>query len=107
MSQEISTTEAFLNVPVINKIAIGLFVLAKFCGIVGIGVSFAGYRTLGGVLLLLDGVLLLSCILCCIFQMGRQSKEDKKDQDTVEKMIQDGSIHEKLREAGYKIVLSK
>lgn len=99
--------EALINSSILNRISIGFFVLAKFCGILGIIIAFAGFRNLGGSLLALDGILLLACIICCIAQMHKQNKDDIKDKDVLDKMLSDGSLHQRLQEAGYKLVSSK
>lgn len=90
------------NTPTINKVAFGLLILAKFCGLLGVGAGFAGFRLLGGSLLAVDGLLIFAIVIMMLFQMKKQNEEDQNDKDTLNKMLQDGTLFEKLREIGLK-----
>lgn len=60
---------SLINFTTTNKISLMLFLFAKACGILGIGLGFIReFRTYGGILLLVDGLLLLTIILLSIFQ---------------------------------------
>lgn len=91
------------NTPTSNKIAFLTFVLAKFSGLIGIVIGFAGFRFWGGSLLALDGILLLVTVILCVLEMNRQKNKDHQNKDALAKMMEDGTIHQRLQEMGFKL----
>ena len=89
--------------PLRNKIAIGLLFLAKFIGMCGIGIGFLGYRTLGGTMLAIDGILLVCCVLLCLLEHQSQIKQEGVELDMLEKMLADGTLGQRLEDIGLKL----
>lgn len=86
-----------------NKIAIALLILAKFSGLTAVGLGFAGFRTLGAALLILDGLLILSTVILALVGMQEQNKKDQENSNLLSKMLEDGSIYHQLKEIGLKV----
>ena len=66
----------------LNKASLGFFVLAKLCGMFGVGLGFCGpeYRTAGGFLLAAAFGFIFSAVCCSLLQ-SRRDRETFGEQD--------------------------
>lgn len=80
-----------------NQLALGLLVLAKALGIAGL-VLGARHRLGGGLLLALDGVLLVAAVVISIRGMKQASDEEDADKAVLARMVEQGTLDQYLRD---------
>lgn len=107
MSKTIDYSQVIAKTPILNKIAFGTFALAKLCGLMSIPVAVGGYRYLAGWMLGIYGFLLLLTVIICVFEMNRQNKQDKNNEDLISKLIREGTLKERLKSAGFELIDAK
>lgn len=90
-----------LELTTLNKISVGLILLAKFAGFMAVAVGFAGMQTLGISLIAIAVISLITVFIFCGYQLNQQNKQDEADKDILRKMLLDGSLLSKLKEIGY------
>lgn len=59
-----------------NRNALITLLAGKVCGLVGIGVSWAGFRTFGAGLLIVAGALVVTAVVLCLQVMSKQADEE-------------------------------
>lgn len=79
-------TPFFEAMPFYNKMALGFFVLAKLCGLVGFAMGFGPgmIRTLGSVSLGMAFLFLVCCAGCCILQYSQENKKFAEEDAVVD-----------------------
>lgn len=78
----------------------GSLIAAKFCGIMAIGFCIVGFQKLTIALMALDGLLLALTVFICLSEMKRQNLKDLQDEDSLKKMMREGTLFFKLKELG-------
>ena len=88
-------------------IALFLIFIAKLAGLMGIALGFSTkYRSWGGTLLFLDGILLFLIVLLCFWEMKAQNKQDDYNKNIIADMLKDGSLQIQLQNYGFKLTNS-
>ena len=80
-----------------NYAAIGLLVLGKLLGIVGLAIG-AGYRILGGTLLVLSGVFIAGAVAMCIGVMRARVIEENAQKKALRQMMKEGTLKQFMRD---------
>ena len=80
-----------------NSLAIFLLVLGKACGIAGLIVGGMN-RTLGGILLALDGILIVAALVIALRNGRQQEKQANDDKAVVARLVREGALKQDLRE---------
>lgn len=88
--------------PTSNKIAFGLFLLAKLFGMAAVAFVVAGMNISSYICLGLDAVLLGLVVHLCVKEMNLQNQKDLQEEDLIKKMMKDGTLALRLKEIGYK-----
>lgn len=67
----------------LNKIALGMFLLAKLCGFIGIILGFFSGpgRFAGGIFLALAFICLILSVLCSVLQASKEAKKFEKEDE--------------------------
>ena len=81
-----------------NGIALAMLLFGKVAGITGLIVGITQYRVLGGVLLGLDGALLVGAVVLALQNMRAVAREETDQKQVLEKMIQEGTLDQYLRD---------
>lgn len=93
--------EVLDSTPTANKVAFSLIVLAKLAGMGAVGFVVAGFKIAAFSMLGLAALLLTASVILSIQEMGRQNRKDLEDEDVIRRLIKDGTLATRLREAGY------
>ena len=80
-----------------NSLAIFLLVFGKALGIAGLIVG-AVNRTLGGILLVLDGVFITAALVIALRNGREQVKEADADKAVLARLVREGALKQYLRE---------
>ncbi|MFO0738107.1 MAG: hypothetical protein U0270_19600 [Labilithrix sp.] len=80
-----------------NSLAIFLLVLGKALGIAGLMVGTVN-RVAGGILLLLDGILIVAALVIALRNGREQAKEADNDKAVLARLVREGSLKQYLRE---------
>ena len=80
-----------------SSLAIFLLVLGKVFGIAGLIVGSVN-RTLGGILLGLDGVCIVAALVIALRNSREQVKEADADKAVVARLVREGALKQYLRE---------
>ncbi len=75
-----------------------MLVFAKIFGVVGLVLGMTSYRPLGGVLLVLDGVLLVAAITVALRLMRKERVEEKTQKQILADMVREGTLDQYLRD---------
>ena len=81
-----------------NYLALATLALAKVLGLIGLALGYTQHRTLGGVLLGMDGVLLVVTIVLAAQMMRGVKREEETHKDILEKMVREGTLQQYLRD---------
>ena len=81
-----------------NRFAIFSLVMAKILGVAGIGLAFAGYKTIGGPLLIADVVMIVLALVLCCFAGNATARQDEDDREVVARMLRSGTLQSCVRE---------
>jgi uncharacterized membrane protein required for colicin V production len=81
-----------------NYLALATLALAKVLGLIGLALGYTQHRTLGGVLLGMDGVLLVVTVILAAQMMRGVKREEETQKDVLEKMIREGTLQQYLRD---------
>jgi hypothetical protein len=80
-----------------NRLALALLIVGKLFGIAGLAIA-GSHRTAGGLLLALDGLLIVSAIVVSLRTMKRHAVQDEGDKELLRKMIREGTLQQHLRD---------
>lgn len=86
----------------INYVAIGSLVLAKVFGVLGVALAYSGMTKLGGALLILDAVMIVSAITLALVMSKVLDKQDNTEQDFLRKLMSEGRLKDQLKQIGYR-----
>ncbi len=107
MTPEMTEPDTISQLSLNTKISITLLICGKFVGIMGAVLGFTPYRTLAGFLVFLYGVFIFLTVALCLWDLQKNKKEEIKKSSLIDQMLIDGSLKQKLRDAGYQLVESK
>jgi hypothetical protein len=80
-----------------NYVALGLLIVGKLLGIGGLVVG-SSFRVLGGTLLGLDGLFILSAVVLCLRTMKARAREDMGQKAVLRQMMKEGTLKQYLRD---------
>lgn len=83
-----------------SHVAFAMLVAAKIFGIAGLILGVTRYRFLGGMLLGLDGVMIVVAIVLGLRAMRSVAVEEETHKKLLARMIQEGTLHQYLRDLG-------
>lgn len=81
-----------------NQLAITAVVAGKILGIGGLVLGSSAHRTLGGLLLCIDGLCIVIATILCLRNMRSREKEDAGHKQVLAQMIREGTLKQYLRE---------
>lgn len=87
-----------MDLEVRNRLAFATLVVAKIVGVAGLVIGVTTHRVVGGVLLGLDGVLLVTALGMCIKAMRGQEKKELGQKEVLEQMVREGTLDQFLRD---------
>jgi hypothetical protein len=81
-----------------NPVAFASLFFAKIFGMVGLVLGLTNYRPLGGVLLVLDGVLLGAAVAIAVRSMRKEKREEETHKQILAQMVREGTLEQYLRD---------
>lgn len=81
-----------------NYTALGLLILGKIIGILGVVAGGTGYRTTGAMLLGLYGACVTGAIVLCLSTMKRRERQDSLQKQVLAQMLREGTLDQHLRD---------
>lgn len=82
----------------LNRFAIFCLVMAKVAGVAGIALAYCGFRTIGGPLLVVDGVMLVLALALCCWAGQTTNRQDETDREVIARMMRDGTLRSCVKE---------
>lgn len=79
-----------------ERFALVLLVSAKAFGIVGLVLGVTPYRPLGGALLAMDGILLITAVAMAVRNMSETKVEEKDRKALLRQMVAEGTLKQYL-----------
>ena len=87
-----------VDLDVRNRLAFATLVLAKIVGVAGLVIGVTSHRLVGGVLLGLDAVLLVTALGMCVRAMRGQQEKEAGQKEVLSQMVREGTLEQFLRD---------
>lgn len=81
-----------------NRTALALLVLGKIFGVAGLVFGMTEHRTIGGLLLGMDGLFLTVAVVLSVQTMKLRTREDGSHKQVLAQMLREGTLSQHLRD---------